>query len=149
MQKLNHQSGVCWSRSATPYKDTSQVYADQSPQEYEHAEKAKDFSHANSYCWVNYNRLVRVHDTLRHHGEAGRGLRSNNHLLARVINERKAQRHASKDDVGSLGGVLATSSRLCKTQAAEEGVPSHLCCEIQIKSYHTSVHPLVPAASFD
>ncbi len=58
VQKLKHQSGP-----------DCQVFADQSSQEYEHAEKPKDLSHAR----LLLGRLLqaRVHDTLRCHSEGG------------------------------------------------------------------------------
>ncbi len=87
------------------------MFADQSSQEYEHAEKPKDPSHAKPLlCNL---RQARVHDTLRRHGESGRGLRSNH------LPRSKGRPSSCKDDVGSLRGVLATSSRPCRTQAAD------------------------------
>ncbi len=34
------------------------MFADQFSQEYEHAEKPKDFSHAQNHYWVNFYRFL-------------------------------------------------------------------------------------------
>ncbi len=96
----------------------SQVFADQSSQEYEHAEKPKDFPHAR--LLLGKLLQARVHDTLRRHDEGGACARSNH------LPRSKGRPSSCKDDVGSLRGVLATSSRPCRTQAAEEEVSSVL-----------------------
>ncbi len=70
----------------------------------------------NPYC-VNYDRLVSM-TRFAAAGEGGRGLRSNH------LPRSKGRPSSCKDDVGSLRGVLATSSRPCRTQAAEEEVSS-------------------------
>ncbi len=102
VQKLKHQSGV----------------SDQSSQEYEHEEKPKDLSHAK--LLLGKLPQARVQDTLRRHGEGGRGLRSNH------LPRSKGRPSSCKDDVDSLRGVLATLSRPFRTQAAEEEVSSLL-----------------------
>ncbi len=61
-----------------------------------------------------------VHDTLRRHGEGGACARSNH------LPRSKGSPSSCKDDVGSLRGVLATSSRPCRMQASEEEVSSVL-----------------------
>ena len=107
VQKLKHQSYQVFA---------DQVFAGQSSQEYEHAEKPNDLSHAK--LLLGKLRQARVHDTLRCCSEGGACTAITCHVRS------NGTPSSCKDVVGSHRGVFATSTRPRRMHGVEEEASS-------------------------